>query len=227
MPRENRRAEVEVQFKADVLSHKMEVLMDNGVYRHLSFRQPKNSWHHRFDLVTYPGYLVISGDMGCWVFSRVNDMFQFFRSSDGRINPGYWSEKIQNGSSGGRDDAKEYDGDYYKAALIEHLDGYDLEEHQKKQILDELDGLEFGDQFSIYSHIQDFEVFFDEPETELPISELAKRPYSPPRKRESFTFQDVWEISSKVYSYHFLWCCHAIAWGIQQYDARNDVKAVD
>jgi len=26
----------------------------------------------------------------------------------------------------------------------------------------------------------------------------------------------------KVWSYHFLWCCYAIVWAIQQYDAIAD-----
>lgn len=218
MARPDRRSEVATQFKADVVNHKMDVLLDNGVYRHLVFSQPKNGWHHRFDLVTYPGYLVISGDMSCWVFSRVDDMFQFFRSDDGRINPGYWSEKIQNGASGGRDEGREYDGEAYKAALIEHLDGYDLSDDHKAAVIEELDQLDFCDEFSIFSQINDFEVYLDEPDPEIPIRELARNAYSRPRKRKSFTFQDVWEISSKVFSYHFLWCCHAIAWGINRYD---------
>src|ERR1035438_10338294 len=68
-------------FLADVAEHAMAVMQDNGVYRHLRFRKPgsSNMW---FDLITWPGSLVISGDMGTWAFSRVEDMFAFFRSWD-------------------------------------------------------------------------------------------------------------------------------------------------
>ena len=38
----------------------------------------------------------VGGDIGDFVFRRLNDMFEFFRDDDAgklRINPGYWAEK--------------------------------------------------------------------------------------------------------------------------------------
>ena len=35
----------------------------------------------------------------------------------------------------------------------------------------------------------------------------------------TFTFTDVWEWEFKDYHWWFLWACHAIVWGIAQYDA--------
>jgi len=50
------------QFLRDVASHRMEVLLDSGVYRHLKFRNaPPNSWNAWFELVTWPGSLAIHG----------------------------------------------------------------------------------------------------------------------------------------------------------------------
>ena len=74
--------------------HELSILHDEGVYRHLQMKQPNtnNMW---YDIVTYPNNLVISGDMGCCVFSRINDMFQFFRTDELSINYSYWSEKEQ------------------------------------------------------------------------------------------------------------------------------------
>jgi hypothetical protein len=37
---------------------------------------------------------------------------------------------------------------------------------------------------------------------------------------EPFRFQDSWEWQLKGYDWSFLWCCHALKWGIAQYDAR-------
>jgi hypothetical protein len=48
-----------------------------------------------FDVVTWPGHLSISGDMGCFVFTRVDDMFTFFRGHEDAPNLGYsakWGE---------------------------------------------------------------------------------------------------------------------------------------
>ena len=82
----------EEQFLKDVAAHKMSALeLDVGIHRHLRFIQPatNNMW---FDIVTWPGSLTIHGDMGTWSFSRLPDMFNFFRGN--RINASSWSEKI-------------------------------------------------------------------------------------------------------------------------------------
>ena len=68
-------------FLKDVKNHGMEVRRDDGLYRHLIFRAPKDSWHQWFEVVTWPGSLAINGDMGSWCFSRIEDMFEFFRGS--------------------------------------------------------------------------------------------------------------------------------------------------
>ena len=33
-----------------------------------------------------------------------------------------------------------------------------------------------------------------------------------------FEFRDFWETNLCDYTFHFTWCCYALAWGIQQYD---------
>lgn len=33
-----------------------------------------------------------------------------------------------------------------------------------------------------------------------------------------FEFTDFWEMDCTEYIYHFIWCCYALAWGIQMYD---------
>ncbi|MBN7389249.1 hypothetical protein I3U52_24390 [Mycobacteroides abscessus subsp. abscessus] len=74
-------------------NHKMTVLRDDDLYRHVRFAEPGTSiWH--FDLVTWPGHLVISGDIGGYHFARLPDMFEFFRKPVGYINAHYWAEKL-------------------------------------------------------------------------------------------------------------------------------------
>ena len=81
------------EFLQSVQHHKMTVELDTPTHKHLKFKIPDcmNRW---FDIVVWPGYLCISGDMGCFVFSRISNMFDFFRSGDLAINPGYYSEKV-------------------------------------------------------------------------------------------------------------------------------------
>src|SRR5690606_7564229 len=97
------RTPAEEEFLKDVTDHKVRILHDDGVYRHLRFKRPNTGCMH-FDIVTWPGYLAYSGDMGCYVFSRLNDMLEFFRGPDEgplRINISYWAEKLQ-AKDGGR-----------------------------------------------------------------------------------------------------------------------------
>lgn len=50
----------EERFLKDVAKHKMEILHDAGVYRHMRFMRPGTICEH-FEIVTYPGHLVYSG----------------------------------------------------------------------------------------------------------------------------------------------------------------------
>lgn len=66
------------RFLINTANHTMKIHRDDGIYRHLEFsRNGSNSY--RFDLVTWPGYLCVTGDMGTWTFSRIADMFDFSR----------------------------------------------------------------------------------------------------------------------------------------------------
>jgi hypothetical protein len=64
---------------------------DDELYRHLRCGKPGDS-AFSFNIVTWPGHLTIAGDIGSWTFSRVEDMFTFFRGD--RINPDYWQGKL-------------------------------------------------------------------------------------------------------------------------------------
>lgn len=69
----------EKRFLGDVAKHQMTILRDDGVNRHVRFKQP-NSSNMFFDLITWPGCLCYTGDMGTYVFRRLEDMFEFFRT---------------------------------------------------------------------------------------------------------------------------------------------------
>lgn len=83
------------QVKTDCMKHLkehcMEVLRDDGVYRDVLFKKPGTVAFH-FHLVTWPGHLCFCGDIGTFVFRRLDDMFEFFGPGD--ISWSYWHEKL-------------------------------------------------------------------------------------------------------------------------------------
>jgi len=184
------------RFQRDTANHTMEVKLDNGLYRHLVFTNNGSSCY-RFDLITWPGYLCISGDMGCNVFSRVPDMFEFFRSS-GRIKPSYWQEKIEDD---GRDEVMEFNPDLFRQRILQDVaevtegmsqaDAYELKEEVQSEILDALDDGEQAAWAAVYRWSDD----------RLDLTDFGEN-------ARSFC----------EFTVHYIWRCHAIVWGIHQYD---------
>ncbi|ELI9035719.1 hypothetical protein ACOJ84_000011 [Morganella morganii] len=85
-----------MSFQNDTKLHEMTCIKSDGLHRHYHFSNPQNSCYW-FDIVTVPGYLFMTGDMGTWAFSRIRDMIQFFNHDS--IDYGYWAEKLQMGSN--------------------------------------------------------------------------------------------------------------------------------
>ncbi len=56
------------RFLVDTAFHRLEIIRDDGLYRHLRMKQPGTSCYY-FDVITWPGYLTVTGDMGTWTFS--------------------------------------------------------------------------------------------------------------------------------------------------------------
>lgn len=84
-----------MNFINDTKLHEMTCIKSDGIYRHYRFKKPRSSAYY-FDIITFPGYLTMTGDMGTWVFSRVRDMLHFFNKD--YIDHSYWAEKLQLGS---------------------------------------------------------------------------------------------------------------------------------
>lgn len=194
-------------FKRNVANHEMEILLDDGLHRHLLFKKPDTTDQH-FRIVTWPGYLTICGDMGTFTFWRSVDMFRFFLGSGGGISPSYWQEKLQSGagSEGARVIAEEWDADAFKQNVLERwkdwlyqetLPDTDTTEEVKEYLRDKV--LNCCDEYEAIAAIREFDC--DEAPSMM---------------------DDFFESSDTRYRYHYLWCCYAILWGIQQY---NDYKA--
>lgn len=198
-------ADVAERFAFDVLNHQMTVLHDDGVYRHLRFRQPETSTHW-FDLVTWPGCLAINGDMKTYLFARETDMFEFFRGE--HVNPSYWSEKLRASSNvRGYDEYKARDR--LASEVAEHeAEWPGLGAAVDHEILDTWSGCNVADEHDFRLAVRDFEY----------------RP-DPDDRERVFQFADTWEWDLAEWSYHLLWCLHAIRWGIDQYDKARSAVA--
>jgi len=116
-------SQVKDHFLRDVSGLEMRVIQDTGSHRHISFsRSLGRKRYNQFDLIAWPGHLCISGDCSTYVFSRVTDMFGFFRQSDLKINPGYWAEKVLAESC--NEGIKEYSHDIFCETVIKDIERY-------------------------------------------------------------------------------------------------------
>lgn len=198
----------EADFLQHVKEHQVKIIREDGVYRHIRFKAP-GTGNQLFDLTTWPGYLCFSGDMGTYVFQRADDMFQFFRNSNGElsINPDYWGEKLEcvDGQSG----FKKFSAEIFREWVEDHFKTYQLDNNELGEeivsriqaeidtyIISELDD-DFDQESRACRAVQEF-VSDEEP---------------------SFTFQDFFDGGSpNEYTYRYIWCLYAIVWGISKYD---------
>jgi len=190
------------RFADDTAEHQLAVLHDDGLYRHLRFQKPGTGigW---FDLITWPGNLAIRGDCGTFTFARLDDMFEFFRGN--RINPGYWAEK----TPGGTRSCKEYSQEKLNRRVAEELAEAEPERPGitaawAEKVSGEWPGWPEYD--TTYEH-----------EARRALDEFRYLPDGSTEKPFEFWSTCEWDLTD--WRWEFLWCCYAIQWGIQQYDA--------
>ena len=219
---------------ASTRDHRMTVLRDDGLYRHLRFAQPGTGiW--RFDLVTWPGHLVITGDVEDFHFARLDDMFEFFRKPVGYINETYWAEKLR-----GPTRSKSFSPDRFKRAVFDYF-WSDRENRPGPQaplwraiceeVLAEAENGEDAARRALdtFRHHMVSDAVPDGPAEDFKPQRVA-RPgrYSPYRRgsgADVFEFIDSWEWDLTEFDWHFQVSCHAIVWGISQYDQARTAAA--
>lgn len=183
------------RFAGDVAEHEMTVLRDDGLYRHVRFKKPGTISLY-FDLITWPGCLTIHGDMGTWTFSRIEDMFSFFAGS-GRIDLRYWHEKIQ----GERDGAKEWSPEMFRQHVTERYND-DAKSDPEAPYLKDL-----------------WVAITEDLLTQADDEHAARSALYEFQGPGDYEFTDSWEWGLMDYTYHFIWCCYAIRWGVEKYRA--------
>lgn len=195
----------EERFLNDVKDHKTQIMRNEDLHRHIRFRKPETS-SYGFDLITWPGYLCYCGDMGTYVFSRIPDMFQFFRnkSSDQlklEINTMYWAEKCE--AVDRHSPIEKYNPDKFRERITEFMDESNISEEIRQSIKDKV--LVYADEeHSAIAAAVNFEC-------------------------KGFQFNDFMEVDLYTYTFRFIWCLYALVWGIRKYDeaAKNYISNED
>lgn len=196
------------QFEKQVANHQLTIIKDEGTYRHLRFKNPDTA-NQYFDILTWPGTLCYNGDMGTYVFSRITDMFEFFRGGRDKyqISYGYWAEKLQ--AIDKRTGVSEFSPRLFKENIKDHFDswaeslrdyGYDSE---KEELI-----------ANVWQQVED-EILYYADDNEYAAQQAA---YDFSCSANTSLFQDFYEYDCTEYTYHFLWCCWALRWGIALYD---------
>jgi len=223
------------RFLKEAAGHQTEILRDDGVYRHVRFQRPGTMCMH-FDLITWPGYLCYTGDMGTYVFTRLRDMFDFFRRSyrenQFNIDLHYWAEKVEAGDRRGcgngviefskakfDTNVREWVEDFIKDEVgqVDEADEAALLACAMKDLRAAVEREVIGaddNDIRSFDAARDFEFGASD-------SDAWSAFYGSDR---TFDFGDFWEVDHDVFTHRFQWCCFALAWGIKQYD---DAKTAD
>lgn len=189
-------------FTKDVESHVLTVRKDDGLYRHLTVKNPATSEMH-YHITTWPGYLCYCGDMGSFLFQRTDDMFKFFRNGNGDVKPTYWAEKVE---SADRDGVKKFDRDEFERAVNEVFSNW-LESAEENHYDSEF----IADEKSKVDEL------LDESHQNMHHAIAALNNFDTATK--GISFDDFWENSCETFTERYIWCCYAIVHAIALYDA--------
>ncbi|MGE3404528.1 MAG: hypothetical protein AB7K63_18195 [Vicinamibacterales bacterium] len=193
-------SDARTRFLNDTARHAMQVLRDDGLYRHLHFAAP-GTYCQSFDIATWPGRLCYTGDMGTYVFARLPDMFEFFRQDPNREpNFDYWSEKCE---ARDRDGIRIYSPDLFRAAVRGDVDEFvrrhRLNRHEAKSLREQV----------AWCVLAEADV----------ATEAVGAVGAFVWQNKGQVFPDFWEHRLEEFAPRFIWCCYALPWAIAKYDA--------
>lgn len=190
--------EIRDRIDQEIAEHTMTVIKDDGVHRHLRFSRGGSSlmW---FELVTWPGSLAIHGDCGTYVFSRIHDMFEFFRTPAGAINPHYWSQKLQ---APAPKDVRVYNEVRYKQTIADWL----AEKTEDLDTAEERDALTRAVQQQLLD--DPYDALHDEQEAYRRVRDFH---------HDGIEIYDPHEMDFREDDRWFLGCCWLIVRGIAMY----------
>ncbi|MFC8009094.1 hypothetical protein [Streptomyces cinereoruber] len=240
-------ARIAEHFKSDVPNHKITAQREDDTFRYLRFAAPKTSMTV-IELVSWPHNLVVAGSHGSFHFAHYaddrEDMFAAFR---GRVAPDHWARMLVNG----RDSVAEYSRTLLEARVREYTreairEGWAPRGVGKAVTEEVLESDYLDDEGSAIRALSEFEYGLKErwecscgatddgaDRYESGVMWAIRHERENDRKHtvrnrriEGFDFTDVWpEWNIHSLDYHYVWQCHAAAWGIDLYDAARKAVA--
>lgn len=183
----DRVTETQKRFTKSIAKHEMKIELDDAPHRHLRFAKSAPS--------SWQYWFELVTWPGSLAINGDMGTFVFRRLPDmfeffgtrGEIDYPYWAEKVQGGGK-----VREYSEERAKQIITEQFNEY--REH-----------LEDSDWQVIQEDI------FDDPSV-IGSDESVHRVLM-----ELNLFSDTWEWDFHDYTHQFLWCCHAVRWGIIKY----------
>mgnify|MGYP003418166821 CR=1 FL=1 len=174
-------------FLENISKFNFSILKDDGIYRHIKFGP-----HH---ITTWPGHLCIAGDMGTYVFSRLPDMFDFFRlSKTFDIDYRYWAEKCLS------EDVN---------CKIRRFD-----QDRLLKIVEDILSIKYENQEQSNFHVN----FWKEATRDVYTVESGYRLLDDLCSDLGLDITDYYEYNLTAYSYQFVWICNLISITISKYD---------
>lgn len=163
-------------------------------------------------------------------------MIEFFRNGPSKagglyINKGYWAEKLQATDKHGN--VEEFSYELFKEYIRERVS-----DHEQESKPDDADLTAIAKHKAAYEELRNAiedEVLscdendvrcFDSANNFLHSGEAWKKFHG---KDSSFEFRDLWDSfdsATKEYTYHFIWCCYALSWGIKKFDEATEKQGV-
>lgn len=186
-------------FRRNTADHKMTILHDQGIHRHLYFHKPGDGSNWSWHIVTWPGSLAIRGDIGrSAIFTREPDMLlDFFHGNPERISFNYWAEKT---------------GQYY-----------DFREYSPAVFLREV-----REQLAIlkkYGSDLNHEEILESAKEVADIEDLARVWLRDSPDAAYFDTDMYWETRFDLWDEQFLFSCFAIAHAVRAYRAARKKAA--
>lgn len=188
-------------FLEDVKNHNMKIIHEDGLYRHIEFRNTNGSSNQSFAIMTWPYFLCIHGDMGDYVFTGPKDMFELFYTNDLIDYDSFAGKRFV---CGGREGVTEFSRDeikkFFKSEAIQYA--REIENPAKRAEFYREAIEEIEDQLLRSPNLEDA------------VEDLIYWEYG-----SDLPFCSYFDVDCmKVPTHHFAWCCNAVVWAVEWYN---------
>lgn len=171
--------------------HVLTILRDEGPdgFRHYRCGKPDGGCHYRFDVLLWPGWILVTGDVGECMWRREYDMLAWSRSAVRSID--YFAEKVPHSIP-----TEEFDPDVARRAVEELL---------ADRIGDREDDEE-GDDSEVQGELQ-----------EILDGEIECRDLFYQKLYDSGAIDGSSMPNAMNFNHNFLWCRQCVIWLLKQF----------